>query len=134
MVKEMVVKDFLSHEMIAAGAELTRRLDEANLIVDAALWSYTTDSRTWRFIIASPEVRTHGPKWVYKKVQTVLFRMPPEYSKISLKDIAVVDNRDPLITLLGTAIKTGEGVANIRFSQNVINGVFIEDAYIYRLR
>jgi hypothetical protein len=134
MVKEMVVKESLSSEMISAGAELTQQLEAARLIIDASLWFYTTDSNAWRFIIASPEVRVNGPKWVYKKIQTIIFRMPPEKSVISLRDITVVDNQDPLISLLRVAVKTGEVVSNIRFSQNVINGVLIEDAYIYRIK
>ncbi len=67
MVTEMVVKESLSTEMISAGAELTRQLAEARLLIDASLWFYSTDSNAWRFIIASPEVRADGPKWMYKK-------------------------------------------------------------------
>jgi hypothetical protein len=134
MVKEMVVKESLSTEMISAGAELTRQLDEAHMIIDASLWLYTTDSNAWRFIIASPEVRAHGPKWAYKKIQTIILRMPPEQPVIPLRDITVVDNQDPLIALLRVGVKTGAGISNVRFSQNVINGMLIEDAYIYRIK
>jgi len=134
MVKEMVVKESLSSELISAGAELTRQLDDARLLIDACLWFYTTDSNAWRFIIASPEVRAHGPKWMYKKIQTVIFKMPPEQPTIPLKDISVVDDQDPLIALLRVLIRTGDEISNIRFSQIVINGALIEDAYIYRIR
>jgi len=134
MVKEMVVKESLSSEMISAGAELTLWLDDARLIIDASLWYYTTDNNAWRFIIASPEVRVHGPKWVYKKIQTVIYRTSGESSGISLKDITVVDNQDPLISLLRGVITIEKGITGIRFSNNVINGVLIEDAYIYRIR
>lgn len=130
----MVVKESLSSEMISAGAELTRQLDNARLIIDASLWFYTTDNNVWRFIIASPEVRAHGPKWMYKKIQTVIFKMLPEQSVIPLKDISVVDNHDPLIALLRVAISPVNGISGVRFSQNVIDGVLIEDAYIYRIR
>jgi hypothetical protein len=134
MVKEMVVKESLSGEMITAGAELTRRLDDARLIVDASLWFYTTESNAWRLIVASPEVRMHGTRWTYKKIQSVISRMPPEQPGISLKDVTVVDNQDPLIALLRGVVKTPDGINGIRFSRNVINGVLIEDAYIYRMR
>ncbi|MGI9105616.1 MAG: hypothetical protein ACR2G4_05145 [Pyrinomonadaceae bacterium] len=134
MVKEMVVKESLSGEMISAGAELTRRLDDARLIVDASLWFYTTESNAWRLIVASPEVRVQGTRWTYKKIQSVISRMPSEQPGISLKDITVVDNQDPLIALLRGVVKTPDGINGIRFSRNVINGVLIEDAYIYRMR
>jgi hypothetical protein len=134
MATAMVVKESLSSEMISAGAELVGRLDQARFIVSAALWFYLEETNDWRFIIGSPEVRTHGPKKAYKQVQTVVSKMPEGQAKISLKDITVVDSNDPLIVLLRSAITTGNGIANIRFSHNVINGTLIEDSYIYRIR
>jgi hypothetical protein len=132
MVTEMVVKESLSSEMIAAGAELIRRLDEMRFIVSASLWFYLPDLNTWRFIIGSPEVRTQGPKKAYKQVQSAITKIPAAQPKISLKDITVVDSNDPLISLFRGFMKmNGEG---IRLTHNVINGVSIEDAYIYRIR
>lgn len=129
----MGVKESLSNELISAGAELTRRLDEARFIVSASLWFYVSDSNVWRFIIASPEVRIHGLKKAYKQVQSVVSKITDERQKISLKDITVVDSKDPLISLLKAAVKTGDEISNIRFSRNVVDGVLIDDAYIYRL-
>src|SRR5438552_11594927 len=133
MVTEMVVKESLSNEMISAGSELTRRLDESTFLVSAAFWLYETDSNAWRFIIGSPEVRNRGLKAAYKQVQSVVAAIPEGQPKISLKDISVVDSNDPLVSLMRVAIKTGNGISGIRFSRNMINGVLIEDAYIYRI-
>lgn len=133
MVTEMVVKEFLSSEMISAGAELTRRLDERRFIVSASLWFYTPETNTWRLVIGNPEVRTLGPKKAYKQVQSVISRMPENQPKIPLKDITVIDSNDPLLSLLRVAIKTGSGISGIRFTHNMINNVLIEDAYIYRI-
>jgi hypothetical protein len=52
---------------------------------------------------------------------------------LSLQNISLVSPNDDLVKLLKAAIKTGPGVSNIRFTGNVINNVFIEDAYIYRV-
>jgi hypothetical protein len=133
MATEMVVKEALSSEMISAGEELTRRLDEARFIVTASLWLYITEANDWRFIIGSPEVRTNGPKKAYKRIQNVIAKMSEDQPKIQLRDVTVIDSNDPLIALLRAALGTGEGVSNIRFRHNVINGVLIEDAYIYRI-
>ncbi len=133
MVTEVVVKETLSSEMISAGNELIRRLDETGFIVTASLWLYIAEVNAWRFIIASPEVRTEGPKKAYKQVQSVISKMPEDQPKISLKDVSVIDSNDPLVSLLRVAIRTGDGISGIRFSHNVINGTFIEDAYIYRI-
>jgi len=133
MVTETVVKESLSGEMISAGAELTRCLDDAEFLVSASLWYYMPDTNTWRLIVASPKVEIQGIKKAYKQIQSVIFKMPADKPKISLKDITVVGPKDPLVSLLRVAIKTGEGISGMRFSQNIINGVLIEDTYIYRL-
>lgn len=135
MVTEALVKESLSSEMIAAGAELTRRLDAAaRFVVSASLWLYTAENNTWRFVIGSPEVRSHGPKQAYRQVQSVISRIPVEQVRIALKDITVIDSNDPLLSLLRMALKTGDGVSGIRYTHNVINGTLIEDSYIYRIR
>jgi len=48
-------------------------------------------------------------------------------------DITVVKDNDPLVVLLRKAISTGLGISGVRFTNNSINGTFIDDAYIYRL-
>ena len=133
MVTEMVVKESLTERMISAGSELTRRLNEAGLVVSAVLWFYDPESNDWRLIVASPDVHSKGLKTVYKDVQSVLSTIPENQSVISLKDISVVDSSDPLISLLKDALTTGNGISGIRVSRNMINGTLIEDAYIYRL-
>ena len=128
-----MVKEILTKEMIEAGADLTRRLDEAGLKVSASLWLYIPDSNLWRLIIASPAVRRDGPKKVYRKIQSILTKIPGDASIIPLKDISVVEDNDPLILLLRLPLRTGDGISGIRFSKNTINGHFIEDTYIYRI-
>lgn len=133
MAEEVVVKEVLTKEMIEAGAELTRLLDQASLVVSASLWLYIPESNIWRLIIVSPEVKTYGPKKVYQKIQPVLSQILEEKPSIGLKDISVVESDNPFIALLRTAIRTGDGISGIRFSKNTISGHFIEDAYIYRI-
>ena len=133
MAEEVVVKEVLTKEMIEAGAELTRLLDQTPLVVSASLWLYIPESNIWRLIIVSPEVETFGPRKVYQKIQPVLSQILEEKPSIGLKDISVVENGNPLIALLRMAIRTGDDISGIRFSKNTISGHFIEDAYIYRM-
>jgi len=133
MAEEVVVKEVLTKEMIEAGAELTRLLDQTPLVVSASLWLYIPESNIWRLIIVSPEVETSGPRKVYQKIQPVLSQILEEKPSIGLKDISVVENGNPLIALLRMAIRTGDDISGIRFSKNTISGHFIEDAYIYRM-
>lgn len=118
--------------MIDEGAALLRRLDSDGLGITAALWFYLEPSDTWRFIIASPEVQSQGPKHVYGRIQKTIGS--DTGTRIGLRDIAVVPPNDSLIKLLSLAIKTGPNdTSGIRFDRNTINGQFIQDAYIYRL-
>jgi len=133
MVKEIVVTESLSPEMVETGEKLLHLLDEAKFDVSAALWFYFSDVNAWRLLIASPKVKIEGPRKAYKKVQSVVSKML-ETPKVGIQNIAVVDSRDPLIHLLRGALRSGAAISGIRFSKNTINGHFIEDAYIYRLK
>jgi len=115
-----------------AGEALLNRLDETKFDVKAALWLYMPDPEEWRLILASPTVDAEGPKKAYEKVQSQLQGLDQGY-ELSLQNISLVSPSDNLIKVLKSAIKTGKKISHIRFTRNVINNVFIEDAYIYRL-
>ena|SRR2546425_2494335 len=133
MAQEVLVKESLSNEMISAGADWATYLNSSPLTVTALLWFYIPELNAWRFVVASPEVRTSGPKKVYQEIRSIMSKIPAGNQTVPLEEIVVVDSNDPLISLLRHAITTGPGIAGIRFSGNVINGVLIEDAYIYKL-
>ncbi len=128
-----MVRGSLSEDMIAAGREFVAALDSINLPVSAALWLFIPELSVWRFLLASSQVVTRGPKEVYSQMQKVLSNMSGDRPKIGIQNISVVEPENPFVSLLSTAIDTGPGILGIRFSQNIITGVLIEDAYIYRL-
>ena len=113
-----------------AGEALLKKLDKSGFDVKAAFWFYMQDSEEWRLIIASTIVEKVGSKKASEKIQ--LQELNGRY-ELSLRNISLVSPSDNLIKLLKSAIKTGKKIAHIRFTRNVINNVFIEDAYIYRL-
>ena len=115
-----------------AGEALLKKLDEDKFKIKAALWLYMPDPEEWRLVFASPIVDTDGPIKAYEKVQSELQELDGR-SELSLQNIALVSPHDKLIMALKTTIKTGKEISHIRLTGNVINGVFIEDAYIYRL-
>ena len=133
MAEETVVKEMLTQEMVQAGADLTRRLDEAHLEIRASLWLYLPDKNLWRLIVASPAVRQDGPKKVYQHIQTILSKMSDKPWKIPLHDISVVEESDPLIASLRTSMGPQDRMSGRRFSRDTINGYFIEDTYIYKM-
>lgn len=128
-----MVETILRQELIEAGAALIRRLDESRLQPDAAFWFYFPDAQAWKLVLAEVKVGTQGPKEVYRQIQRLLLKEPKEFAELSLDAVALTKPDAPLINLLRTAVRTGPGISGIRFSNNVINGTVIEDAYIYRL-
>jgi len=122
---------------IEDGRKLVEALDRSNFNLVGALWFYFADSREWRLLLVSPLVDTIGPSGCYRRIQSVLKDMSYDLATsfgIPLSRIAVKSPWDSLIRLLKMAIQTDRrGISKIRFTRNTINGVFIEDALIYRL-
>ena len=118
---------------IEGGERLLEALDKIDLNVCAALWSYSSDSDKWRLMIASPLVDQEGPRAAYTVIQSELAELIPPPA-ISLEDISAVGLEQRLIQALRTAAREYPGMVSKRwFKQTVINGVFIEAAYIYRV-
>jgi len=119
--------------MIETGAALVRKLDESGIKPDAVFWFYFSDKQAWKLVIAEVKVGEQGPKEMYRQIQKILAKFPKEISGLSLDDIALAKPDAPMVALLRVALRTGPEIGGIRFKNNVINGVLIEDAYIYRL-
>lgn len=129
-----MVETQLTPELIQEGATLLAGLDKAGESPDAALWFYFSDVGAWKLLLAEVEVGPTGPREVYRTIQKTLQSLRNQITHLSLEDVAVSKADAPLIRLLRQAISTGPGISGIRFTRNVINGVPIEDAYIYRLK
>jgi hypothetical protein len=133
MAENTVVKEQLTEEMVEAGAQLTAKLDEMGLPIAAALWFFLPDINEWRLLFASTEVSTKGPRDVYEKIQGAIRSLGDKASAAPLSVIGVVDADNPPVSLLWMALQTGSGISRIRFSKNMINGHFVDDALIYRV-
>lgn len=128
----MVAKT-LTDEMVQSGADLVKQLDARGESPDAALWLYFSDLQEWKLVLAEMKMSSQGPRAVYEAIREALSSMPKELKPLSLELISVAKPDAPLIQLLSSAVQTGPGIGGIRFTNNVINGTVIEDAYIYRL-
>ena len=124
----------LNNEQIDGGEELLKRLDDAGVLVDAALWFYFPDSERWKLLLSLPTLIKKGPKVAYREVQKALRSSDkaPAIS-VSLDNVAIARENSPLLSAFKRAIKTGPGISRIGFSNNVIDGQLITDALIYRL-
>lgn len=133
MAENAVVKEQLTDAMIEAGAELTSKLDESGFRVTAAFWLLMPDLNEWRLLFASKEASTKGPRTVYEKIRLAVDELGVRAAAVPLSIIGVLDADADLVRLLKVAIQTGPEISRIRFSKNVVNGHFIDDALIYRV-
>ena len=129
MAQESLVRQRLPKETINAGEQITSSLEKAGVRVTASLWRYLAESDAWRLVIASPEVRKLGPKKMYKKIQSILQKIPSESRGVALSDISVVEDDDPAISLLRSEIKTNTTMSGVSVAGQ---GRLIEDAIVYR--
>ena len=128
-----MAKEPLVDPEIRAGEELLKALDKAGLIVRTAFWFYQPDAEQWRFVVATPVVDNSGPTAAYVEVLKALRSLVSEDAKISPSDISVVSPGSELPRLISAAIHTGpESSAPMRFRANTVNGVYIDDAIVYR--
>lgn len=126
----MVIK-LLDEKLIKGGEKLLRQLDKKSIPVDAAMWFYYPESENWKLILSLSEVVSKGPIAVYKTIQKALDELKD--MPFELDDVKAADENDSLLNLIKKAVVTGPGINGIRFSNNTINGQYIQDAYIYRL-
>ena len=132
MAKDILVTEILTDSMMKAGAELVSRLDKNTADVKSAFWFFLSEEQVWKFIIASPQVDSFGPREYYKKINEANLLAKESEDVISLNDIGVSNTKNQIVQILKIAIGTGNEITGIRFSRNTINGIFIEDTYIYR--
>ena len=90
--------------MLQAGEDLVRDLNRRKFTTKAAVWLYMEEPDEWRF--GTP---------------------------IDLTSMALVDTKDSLVKGLSRSLRARSGTAGMRLSHSIINGRFVEDAYIYRV-
>ena len=118
---------------LEVGRQAVEAFDELGPTAKCAFWFYRSESGEWRFVVATPVVDRDGPREAYAEIAKTLGQKDL-LEKLPLTRVAAVGTRDPLVQLLRTVVRTGPKISGIRFQKNVINGVHIEDAYIYRMQ
>ncbi len=141
MAERTVVKEQLDAGAIAAGETLTSLLRKTDFGLVCSLWIFSQDSNDWSLVLASPRVGTEGPLQGYKIIHNVLAADPPTPE---LLDPFTIDVVRPNIPFVAAIRSLGDfGIQNLspgpavhvaapkRLRTTSIDGVFIEDAYIY---
>ena len=132
MVENTVVKEQLTDAMIDVGELLIKQLDENGVPIRVALWLFMPDINEWRLRLESPDIPLLGPRKIYEQIEKARHMLGPQSEAVPLSVISLLNERDQLVQLLGSAMRTGNTTSRIRFTKNVINGHYISDALIYR--
>jgi hypothetical protein len=131
MAEEILVKEPLTENMIADGAALTRKLDEWGWPMVAAFWYFETEANDWKLMISSAKVN-EGPRKAYELIGQALDALPG--TSIKLHSTTLVAPDHPLVRTLASAIQPGPDSMGIQIRRRSINGRYVEDAYLYRLK
>jgi len=121
----------LVNDDIQAGSELVQILDEARFPVTGAAWIYFPDAEEWRLVIRTPKAAQNLQE-AYLDVARAMDAKGDLRTRLNLARVKLVPPKDRMLEALGTVIRA-PGLGSIRFSRNVINGIYIDDALIYRL-
>ena len=125
-----MVEELLVDEEIAAASRLIELLDNNDLAVRGAMWLYESDAERWRFVVCFRERRDNTTSF-YRDMARIA-NANPKASALSIDRVSVVPYEGSIFDRLKGALSVG-GANRVRFSHNRINGVFLEDAMIYRL-
>jgi hypothetical protein len=99
--------------------------------IKSAFWWYFPESDEWRLVIATPLVDEEGPLATYKDIQRILARYPD--LSLSLQSISVLSPKDERVRAFNKVLKVDPDLVSLRFTRGVLNGTYVEDAYVYRL-
>jgi hypothetical protein len=130
MAEEVLVKELLSTEQIAAGEKLLKRLDHAKADIIAAYWVYVPAIAEWHLEFVSPRVESEGPLNFYGRVDDLL-SSPARIDCLTLNTIMVLGPTYSFYRQLRSALKPKEDLSGVRL-RHVLVGNEIMDLYIYR--
>ena len=112
------------------GAGILRALDAAKFPVTVALWLLKEDEGEWTLVLGTP-LYDKDPDEAYGRLGSAL---RPEGYYLGLLPIRIEGHRHPLIAGLRKTFGNAASVEGMRLGKHSIRGVWIDDAYVYRIK
>lgn len=127
-------KETLVAEKITAAQTLLEGIEEQGIDFSVALWLYRSATEDWKLYIGVNDFGQVGPQPYYEGIQKVFSGLPDTLkNQIELSDIFIVNSNYSELVPIKMMFHTGpKDIGGIRASGNYVNGMLIEDAYIYR--
>jgi hypothetical protein len=123
-------KTILVDRDIEEGRRLIEAIIRDGFPLEAAIWFFDSEAGEWRLMLASSLVEEKGPRIAYAWIQPILAGLS---LTITLPDIWLTNSKRDVVRLLSTASPVDPSLPGIRISRSAIGGVYIDDAYVYRL-
>ena len=131
MAEEVLVKEALLAEEIAAGEELLKRLDQAKAGIIAAYWIYEPSAALWTLEFVSPQVESKGPLEFYALINELVSNHPKMPIWLGVHIIMVLGPNYSFFKSLRAALNPRRELCGIKLNQVVV-GDMVVDMYIYR--
>ena len=96
------------------------------------LWLLESESSDWHLLVASPRVDEVGPRKAYEELAQVTRRMAandPQLLKIEL-----ISPKGSFYRALRNIFGNAASVEGTRLGNTQVEGMYIEDAYLYEIR
>ena len=120
-------------DRLEEGKNLLRYLDSRDMEISVAFWLYD-ERRKWQLILSMPEVAMKGARFFYRQLIDLIKEMQPETpTQLTIADITILREDEELIQALRIAENSGFIVSGKKITGTVVNGIYIEDAYLYRI-
>ena len=127
-----MAKKILLDSDIEAGKNLLKALDDgiSHFKITTAMWFLFSENEEWKLLLFSPDFgKAKSPASIYTEISKVIVNSGG--NAIDLEFIKIMLKNDPLLKILGLIAQVG-GIDSIRMKSNYLNGIYIEDAFIYR--
>ncbi len=144
MAEDVVVKEQLTPDMIAAGGELTKRLlQDRDFDLYCSLWLYTSESNAWKMVVGTSIAE---PIHAYRLIQGIIGDDWPAHLEMHLYSISVLRSNHSFVKALRSLghfeiqeLPPGPRPApTVRVPKKItstrIKDIFIEDARVYFIK
>ncbi len=127
-------KTSLVEKQIQEGKIFLTELDKQNLQIKAAFWMYDENDSSWKFVISSASEKLNVKINILEAYSTLTEILRTlELTALSASDVLLLPLDNPLIQSFGRLFQTGKGIVNISFSKTLLNDVFVEGLFLYRM-
>ena len=126
-----MVKETLVGLDVELGNQILGMLDAAKFPVPVALWIQREEEERWRLLLASPLYDRLGPRKAYRMLVDTLW--PSDQDWVN-SPIILQSTRTPLVRELRRIFGKAAKLTGMRLGGQTIGGVWVDEAYVYRVQ